>query len=66
MEQRISFYKEHYDVIVIGGALAGMSAALSLAKQGKSVLILERHNLQEAWRRVSSAAGWRWKRAFMR
>ena len=45
MEQRISFYKEHYDVIVIGGALAGMSAALSLAKQGKSVLILERHNL---------------------
>lgn len=45
MENRISFYKDHYDVIVIGGALAGMSAALSLAKEGKSVLILERHNL---------------------
>lgn len=40
-----SFYKDHYDVIVVGGALAGMSCALSLAKEGKSVLILEKHNL---------------------
>lgn len=41
----MKFYKDHYDVIVIGGALAGMSAAMSLAKEGKDVLILERHNL---------------------
>ncbi len=40
-----SFYKDHYDVIIIGGSLAGMSCALSLASKGKSVLILERHNL---------------------
>ena len=26
----LSFYKEHYDVIIIGSALAGMSAALQL------------------------------------
>lgn len=39
------FYDSHYDVIVIGGALAGMSAAMKLAKDGAKVLILERHNL---------------------
>ena len=41
----MAFYKDHYDVIVIGGALAGMSCAMSLAKAGKDVLVLERHNL---------------------
>ncbi len=41
----MSFYKDHYDAIVIGGALAGMACALTLLKKGKSVLILERHNL---------------------
>ncbi|MEE8885145.1 MAG: NAD(P)/FAD-dependent oxidoreductase [Eubacteriales bacterium] len=41
----MAFYKDHYDVVVIGGALAGMSCAMSLAKAGKDVLILERHNL---------------------
>ena len=45
MDKETLFYKPHYDAIVIGGSLAGMSAALSLASHGKSVLILERHNL---------------------
>lgn len=39
------FYKDKYDAIVIGGALAGMSCAMKLASEGKDVLILERHNL---------------------
>lgn len=39
------FYKQSYDAIVVGGALAGMSCALSLAQHGKDVLVLERHNL---------------------
>ena len=41
----MAFYKDHYDVIVIGGALAGMSCAMKLASEGKDVLILERHNV---------------------
>lgn len=45
MAEKIQYYKDHYDVIVIGGSLAGMSAAMKLASEGKSVLILERHNL---------------------
>ena len=41
----MKFYKDHYDVIVIGGALSGLSSALMLAEKGKDVLVLERHNL---------------------
>ena len=41
----MAFYRDNYDVIVIGGALAGMSCAMRLAREGKSVLVLERHNL---------------------
>ena len=38
-------FKDSYDVVVIGGALAGLASALTLAKKGKSVLVLEQHNL---------------------
>ena len=42
----MKFYKDHYQVIIIGGALAGMSAALQLQAKGvKDILILEKHNL---------------------
>lgn len=33
-----------YDVIVVGSGLAGMTAANKLAKNGRSVLLLEAHN----------------------
>ena len=40
------FYKDHYQVVIIGGALAGMSAALQLQAKGiTDILILEKHNL---------------------
>lgn len=36
--------EEKYDVIVIGSGLGGLSAAACLAKMGKSVLVVERHD----------------------
>lgn len=38
-------YEDRYDVIVIGGAVAGLSAAMQLQKDGFKCLVLERHNL---------------------
>jgi phytoene dehydrogenase-like protein len=35
--------REHYDVVVIGSGLAGLTAANTLAKTGRSVLLLEQH-----------------------
>ena len=32
----MKFYKDHYDVVIIGGALAGLSAALQLQQKGIS------------------------------
>jgi all-trans-retinol 13,14-reductase len=34
---------QKYDVIVIGSGMGGLATAAFLSKQGKSVLILERH-----------------------
>lgn len=36
--------QEAYDVIVVGAGIGGLSAAVLLAKAGKSVLVVERHN----------------------
>ena len=33
-----------YDIIVIGAGCGGLSAAVCAAKEGKKVLLLERHN----------------------
>jgi phytoene dehydrogenase-like protein len=35
--------RDHFDVVVIGSGLAGLTAANTLAKTGRSVLLLEQH-----------------------
>jgi len=45
MTENVKHYADSYDVIVIGGALAGLASALTLANKGKKVLVLEQHNL---------------------
>ena len=39
------FYKEKYDVVVIGAGISGLSSALTLVNRGLDVLVLEQHNL---------------------
>lgn len=42
----MSFYKDHYEVIIIGGAISGLGCALQLQALGiKDILVLEKHNL---------------------
>ncbi len=36
--------EEHYDIIVVGSGMGGLSAAALLAKAGKKVLVVERHD----------------------
>ncbi len=36
--------KEHYDVVVIGSGLGGLVSAIILAKEGRSVCVLEKNN----------------------
>src|SRR3954467_4927042 len=43
MKDFLKDVRDHYDVIVIGSGLAGLTAANTLAKAGHSVLLLEQH-----------------------
>ncbi len=36
--------KEHYDTVIIGSGLGGLVSALILAKEGRSVCVLEKNN----------------------
>jgi phytoene desaturase len=44
MSIRRESQEEHYDIIVVGSGMGGLTAAALLAKAGKKVLVVERHD----------------------
>lgn len=49
---------DDYDVIVVGGGIAGASAACALARRGRSVLVLERSGVHDDRVRGEGMAPW--------
>ncbi len=52
--------KGDYDVIIIGSGISGLTAASFLAKEGKKVLILERHYTPGGYSHVFKRRGYEW------
>ncbi len=50
---------EQYDVIVIGAGVGGLAAGALLAKLGRSVLVIERHDRPGGYMHGFSRRGWR-------
>ncbi|MEM7368317.1 MAG: NAD(P)/FAD-dependent oxidoreductase [Bacteroidota bacterium] len=51
---------ETYDVIIIGSGMGSLTAAAVLAKEGKSVLVLERHYVAGGYTHVFKRKGYEW------
>ncbi|MEN8260411.1 MAG: FAD-dependent oxidoreductase, partial [Pseudomonadota bacterium] len=51
--------REAYDVIVVGGGIGGFTAGALLAKAGKSVLLIERHDRPGGYAHGFSRKGYR-------
>ncbi len=66
MEQKLSLsykrdeIKGDYDVIIIGSGLGGMVTGSILAKEGKKVLVLERHYTGGGYTHVFKRRGYEW------
>ena len=52
--------ENHYDVIMIGSGIGCLSAAAILSKEGKKVLILERHYTAGGFTHVFKRRGYEW------
>ena len=49
-----------YDVIIIGSGMSGLTSAAILAKEGKKVLVLERHYTAGGFTHVFKRPGYEW------
>lgn len=43
------FKEKHFDAIIIGSGVGGLSAAICLARAGQKVLVLEQHDVPGGW-----------------
>ena len=43
------FKEKHFDTIIIGSGVGGLSAAICLARAGQKVLVLEQHDVPGGW-----------------
>ena len=50
----------HYDTIVIGSGIGGLTAAAFLSKEGQKVLVLERHYTAGGFTHVFKRKGFEW------
>lgn len=67
LQASILSYKQHpekiqqpYDAVVIGSGLGGLSAAAILAKEGKRILVLERHYTAGGFTHSFTRRGYEW------
>ena len=52
--------EEHYDTIVIGSGIGGLATAAFLSKEGRKVLVLERHYTAGGFTHVFKRNGYEW------
>lgn len=57
---RFNRHEEHFDAIVIGSGIGGLSVAAMLAKAGKKVLVLERHYILGGYTHLFRRRGYSW------
>lgn len=57
---RPSRVDDHYDAIVIGSGIGGMTTAACLSKQGKKVLVLEQHYTAGGFTHAYDRNGYEW------
>ncbi|MBX7147927.1 NAD(P)/FAD-dependent oxidoreductase [bacterium] len=55
-----SILSKHYDLIIIGSGMGGMSCAGALALQGKKVLVLEQHFIPGGYTQNYARKGYTW------
>jgi len=57
---RSEYASNKYDVIIIGSGISGLTSGILLAKEGKKVLILEKHFKAGGWTHTFKRDNYEW------